>query len=273
MTTFPPQQPQIMAILNVSPESFFQGSVARTQSELLQAAERALKSGADWLDVGAMSTAPYKETRITEEEEARRMGIAVTGIVREFPGVRVSADTSRLLPARAALESGATLLNDVHGLHQTPELGPLAAEFSASVCLMANESQWDGVAPQGSEPVEWIVGLLKEAVKRAENAAIPSERLILDPGIGFFRKTPLPWYEVDLALIRGLDRVVALGYPVLVSVSRKSFLGKLLDREKPEERLAGSLAATLTCLQKGAAIIRTHDVAETKDVLRWWGLA
>jgi dihydropteroate synthase len=186
--------------------------------------------------------------------------------------VRVSADTSLLLPARAALEAGATLLNDVHGLHQTPELGHLAKEFGACVCLMANESQWEGDAPQGGEPVEWIVGLLNEALKRAEDAAIPSERLILDPGIGFFRKSPLPWYEVDLALIRGLDRVVALGYPVLVSVSRKSFLGKLLDREKPEERLAGSMAATMTCLDKGAGIIRTHDVAETRDVMRWWGL-
>lgn len=263
--------PLVMAILNVSPESFFKGSVSSTESELLRAAEDALENGAAVLDVGAMSTAPYKETQITEQEEARRMGWAVRLMKSRFPEAVVSADTSRKAPAAEALSAGAEVLNDVHGLFKCPEIGVLAAEAGADVVLMANESQL-AETHENKRPTRMVMSLLQGSLDRARQAGLHDSQIILDPGIGFFRGRPQPWYEVDLELIRELPLLAELGFPLLVSVSRKSFLGKLLNREAPEARLAGSLAATLACVEGGAKVIRTHDVAATVDALRFWEL-
>ncbi len=264
-------RPLIMAILNVSPESFYKGSVSKDESALLASAGKAVQNGADLLDVGAMSTAPYKETQIPEAEEAKRMAWAVSALRREFPEIMISADTSRKDPAVAAFTAGANVLNDVHGLFQCLELGNLAVEAKADVVLMANESQLKGVM-NNQRPERLVMTLLQGCLERARQAGIHDSRIILDPGIGFFRNTGLPWFEVDLALCQELPLLAELGFPLLVSVSRKSFIGKLLNREAPQERLAGSLAATLACIEGGAKIIRTHDVQETADAIGFWKL-
>lgn len=263
------KSPLIMAILNVSPESFFQGSVSTSTDELLRAGELALKNGAVVLDVGAMSTAPYKETQISESVEAERMEQAVAALRLEFPEALISADTSRKEPAVAALSAGATILNDVHGFFKYPELATIAADAGAEVILMANESQLEGNQVPAS-PERVVMSLFQGCLHRARQGGLHDGQIVLDPGIGFFRNGLIPWHEVDLQLIRSLPLMTELGFPLLVSVSRKSFLGKLLGREQPQDRLAGSLAATLACIEGGARIIRTHDVAETRDALTFW---
>ena len=259
--------PRVAAAINVSPESFFKGSVPADEEELLRRVAQAEAGGAGMIDVGAMSTAPYKETRIGEEEERSRMAAALRAI-RPRTGLLLSADTQRASVAEAALAEGADVVNDVSGLSADPRMGEVVGRTGCRVVLMANGAE--GVPEEGDAPPEVIVRLLEAALERARRAGVAEENVILDPGIGFFRHQALSWLEWDMAVLQGLERVVALGHPVLVGASRKSFIGRLLGRERAEDRLAGSLAVALWCAEKGAAWVRVHDVAETRDMLRMW---
>lgn len=265
LTLAPTDPTRVMAILNVSPESFYAGSVHVGRQAVRDAAERAAENGADLLDLGAMSTAPYKETRIGRTEEADRMGEAVAA-AREAAGLPITADTMHLEAARAALEAGADAINDVSGLEEDPALATLVAERGCPVILMAREPA-DGT-PLAGTPTEIATQRLREALARAERVSIPRERIVLDPGIGFFRRQRVEWHAFDLELLRSLPRFASLGQPLLVSASRKSFLGKLLGREDPADRLAGSLAVATWCALQRVAIVRAHDVAETRDAIR-----
>lgn len=251
-----------MGVLNVSPESFHAGSVVRTREALLRTAERMVAAGATLLDVGARSTAPYLQTAISEDEEAARLGPAVEALVRHVP-VPISADTARPAPARVALEAGARVINDVSGLRD-PEVAALVARFGVSVVLMASPP-----APEASGgAVEAVAELLRAALARAAAAGIPEDAVVLDPGIGFFRQGPVPWPEWDLQVLAGLGALAALGRPLCVGVSRKSFLGVLTGRRDPADRLPASLAAAVVAVLHGAAVIRTHDVGDTVDAVR-----
>ena len=273
----------VMCALNVSPESFYPGSVFTQLDDLLGAAERMVGAGAVILDVGAMSTAPYLETRISEEEEADRLGRAVERLAGKL-GVPISADTSRALPARAALEAGATVVNDVSGLSRDPALGEVAARAGAGLILMASphptpltssplpsgERLGEGGEEKGSAeaPISIVARLLGESLERARAAGVPEERIVVDPGIGFFRDTGRPWFDWDCAVLAQFGNLRILGRPLCVGVSRKSFIGALLGQSDPRERLVGSLAATAAAVLNGADLIRTHDVAETCQVVR-----
>src|SRR5262245_34422261 len=256
----------VMGALNVSPESFHPGSVHREAGALVDAALAMVEAGAAVIDVGARSTAPYLETEISEDEETRRLGAAVDALVAKVP-VPVSADTSRVGAARAALEAGARILNDVHGLREAA-LAQLAAEHEASVVLMAFPEPRDPGAPDERRPVAATRDLLAACLERARRAAIADERVILDPGIGFFREGPVPWDARDVDVLAHLHDLADLGRPLCVGVSRKSFLAAITARAPAPERLAGSLAATALAVANGAAVIRTHDVAETVDAVR-----
>jgi dihydropteroate synthase len=255
----------IIGVLNVSPESFYGGSVHTDPDDLLRAADDMVAAGAAILDVGAMSTAPYLETRIGEDEEAERLARAVERLAAKC-AVPVSADASRYAPARAALDAGATIVNDVTGLRGDPRLAGLIAARGASAILMAHPAAADRWEPVG--PVETVARALGGSLATAREAGIAEQRIVLDPGIGFFRNGPVLWYEWDAAVIAHLDRLRALGRPLCVGVSRKSFIGAFTGRDEPAERLAGSLAATAVAVSHGAALIRTHDVAETRDAVR-----
>lgn len=257
---------RVMAILNASPESFYAASIARGRDAMREAAERAAAAGADILDIGAMSTAPYKETRINALEEAERIVEAIEA-VRQAANLPVTADTARASVARAALDAGACAVNDVTGFTGDIEMAPLIAERGCGAILMANEEQ-NATANDSMKPIRLVRSRLEGALARAREVGIPDERIVVDPGIGFFRNQTMPWYEFDLAVLQSVDRVVELGLPVLVSVSRKSFIGKLLDRSDPEDRLPGSLAAAIWCVRHGVHIVRTHDVAATRDAIR-----
>ena len=252
---------RIVGAINVSPESFYSGSVAHSRRALQRLAQTMVEDGADLLDIGAMSTAPYVKGAIAETEERRRMTAAVRA-VRQVVAVPISVDTQRSSVAAAALEAGAAVINDVSGLSYDSGMARVARQ-AAGVILMAFEK---GASREA--PVRMVASLLRGCLRRARSGGIDRRRIVLDPGIGFFRHAAVPWYEFDCLLLSQLSRLRQLRQPLLVGVSRKSFIGKLSSRIHPAERLAGSLAATAIAVHNGAALIRTHDVGATRDAVR-----
>src|SRR4051794_9005831 len=259
----------VMGVINVSPESFHVGSV-RSEADVLATALAMVEAGAALIDVGARSTAPYLPTEITPAEEASRLGRAIERLATKLP-VPISADTCRPEPARVALEAGARVINDVSTLRD-PGVARLVAQHSASLVLMAAAAVGDGrrSAPRrpSPAPVVRIRKILAVGLARARAAGIPQRRIVVDPGIGFFRDVGMPWDEWDARVLSGLASLRSLARPICVGVSRKSFIGAILDRPDTGDRLAGSLAATAIAVVNGAAVIRTHDVAETRDAVR-----
>lgn len=253
----------VMGALNVSPESFYADSVHADTGALLEAAQGMVESGAALIDVGARSTAPYLPTAIDEHEEVSRLSRAV-GALAAGLDVPVSADTTSARAARAALDAGARVINDVSGLAD-PEVARLVAGAGAGLIAMASPAT-EGAAVE--RPLATVMNCLRRALGRARGAGIAEERIVLDPGIGFFRDGLVSWVEWDLAILADLDRLLELDRPLCVAVSRKSFLGAVTGREAPGDRLAGSLAATALAVAHGAALIRTHDVRETVDAVR-----
>jgi dihydropteroate synthase len=257
----------VIGALNVSPESFYAGSVHARPDDLVTAARRMVEAGAALIDVGARSTAPYGTTTLPESAEADRLARAVAALAARVP-VPISADTCRVGPARAALEAGARVINDVGALRD-PGLAALVAQHGAGLILTASP---DPAAPAerggDPDPVARVGAVLRAALARARAAGIPDERIVLDPGIGFFRDEAVPWDQWDVAVLAGLPALGALGRPLCVGVSRKSFLGAITGRADPAERLAASLAAAAAAVLGGAAAVRTHDVSATLDAVR-----
>ncbi|MEM1538710.1 MAG: dihydropteroate synthase [Candidatus Nezhaarchaeales archaeon] len=253
---------RLMGVINVSPESFYKGSVKQTCEQIAETAKRQAVEGAEVIDVGAKSTAPYLKTWIPVEEEVRRITSAIEA-VKSAVQLPVSADTTKAKVAEAAIKAGATIINDVSGLKDDPNMAKTIAEHSVSAVLMAKE-----LKPTAGTPIERVLNALKESLEIARKAGIPENGVVVDPGIGFFRYPEKPWYEWDCEVILNLQRLKPLGRPICVGVSRKSFIGFILHKEKPEDRLYGSLAATTIAVYEGAHLIRTHDVAETKDAIK-----
>jgi dihydropteroate synthase len=281
VTVGPGSPVAVMGVINVSPESFHASSVYQGDEAVLRAGLAMVEAGAVLIDVGARSTAPYIAAAIDEAEEAARLAHAVELLVAKLP-VPISADTPRPAPARAALEAGARVINDVSCLRD-PALARLIAAHDASLILMAapepavapatgsrSRQRVSSRRPRASRrsPVATITSLLAAGLRRARAAGIPARRIVVDPGIGFFRDEAVAWPEWDLRVLAGLRALRTLGRPLAVGVSRKSFLGAVLERPDTADRLAGSLAATAIAVAHGAALIRTHDVAETRDAVR-----
>lgn len=252
-----------MGALNVSPESFYSGSVHRDVEGLREAAQRMVESGAALIDVGARSTAPYLPTAIDEEEEVKRLSRAVGALASKLD-VPISADTASARPARAALDAGARVVNDVSGLAD-PGLARLVKEAGVGLIAMASPGDREVGA---TRPLATVAACLRRSLRRAHAAGIPDERIVLDPGIGFFRDGPISWVDWDVAILAQLEDLLELGRPLCVAVSRKSFIGAITGRDTPGDRLAGSLAATALAVAHGASLIRTHDVQATMDAVR-----
>jgi dihydropteroate synthase len=252
----------VMGALNVSPESFHAGSVYTEGADLLAAALTMVDAGATLIDVGARSTAPYGTATVSDPDERERLARAVETLAAKVP-VPISADTTRPGPARAALDAGARIINDVSGLRD-PEVATLVCERRAGAILMAFPTG----APSGLPPVPAVKSLLNQALQRARDAGISDEQIVLDPGIGFFRDEGIAWDEWDATVLAALGDLQGLGRPLCVGVSRKSFLGAIIGRPATGDRLAASLAATAVAVWNGASLIRTHDVTETHDAVR-----
>jgi len=257
--------PCVMGILNVTPDSFSDaGRHADPEGALARLQEIAI-DGAAICDVGGESTRPGA-TAVPEDEELRRLGPVLAAVRERGAPLPLSIDTSKAAVAEAALDAGATVVNDVTAGRADPRLLPLAAERGAAVCLlhmqgtpatMQDDPRYDDVV---AEVRDFLAARLEAAVE----AGVPAERVLLDPGIGFGKTL-----QHNLSLLAGLPVLAALGRPLVVGVSRKGMLGRLLGRESGE-RLAGSLAAGLAAVARGAAVLRAHDVRETVDAVRVW---
>lgn len=255
---------RLIAAINVSPESFHAGSVAGDAGSLVAAVRAAEANGASIIDIGAMSTAPYKETQISGEEEARRMRPALES-ARRATRLPLSADTHRSAVARMALDLGASIINDVTALRGDPALGTLCAERDAGMILMANDDP--ALDEAGESPSRVVRRLLEEALARAASAGIPTDRLLLDPGIGFFRQRTIPWHEWDIEVLRNIAELSTLPCPIVVGASRKSFIAELTGAKSPADRLPGSLAVATWCMIHGVEWLRVHDVRETRQAV------
>lgn len=257
---------RVMGVINASPESFYKGSVVTNPEKAASLAEEMVKEGASFIDVGGMSTAPYLDTYVTPEEEAKRV-IPIIKAIKENSSAKapVSVDTTRAFVAERALEAGADIVNDVKGLKEDPKMARIVAEYGVPVIVAANPL---GQKIEGADPVRTVMTALEESVRIAEDAGVDASKIVIDPAIGFIRPKNPPWYVWDATVIANLDILRAFGLPILVGISRKSFLKAITGREKPEERLAGSLAATAIAVWNGAHIVRAHDVRETVDAVK-----
>jgi len=265
----------MMGILNVTPDSFSGDGLMQAADVLdaaLRQAEGFLHEGADILDVGGESTRPGAQ-QVGEEKELARVIPIIEALSREFPEALISVDTYKARVAQQALAAGARWINDIWGLRADPDIGKVAAAFQAPIVLMHNRMQ-AGSAELEERLGGRIVGVqyddllgdicteLLESVDLARQQGIPDELIILDPGIGFGKTVPQ-----NLELLNRLDAIKALGYPVLVGPSRKSFIGYTLDLP-PEERLEGTAAAVALSIDRGADIVRVHDVGVMARVAR-----
>ncbi len=253
---------RIMAVLNVSPESFYPDSVHTNPEQIAETAHALAGEGADIIDIGAMSTAPYLKTDISVAEETQRLAQAVEATAAAV-STPISADTKRAQPAQAALRAGARIINDVSGLKNDPAMAALIARSGAGAILMASEPR-----PQQGLPLERIRNALRDSLVRAKQAGIPAQQIVLDPGIGFFREPGMAWDEWDCLVLRALADLRSLGFPLLVGASRKSFIGKILDQPNVRDRLIGSLTCAAIAVVNGAHIIRAHDAKETVEAVR-----
>jgi len=246
----------IVGVLNTSPDSFYAGSVVRSPAEAVKRARRMLDEGADIIDVGAMSTAPGVKP-VPVGLERRRLLPIVEALVEKLDSP-ISIDTQRAEIARAALKAGAHIINDVSGLKADSEMARVLADFGCSAVLMAARRK-----PGDVQTIEEIKHELGKSLRMCERHDIDLKKIVIDPGIGFGKGA-----EWDLYILANLGRLAALGRPICVAVSRKSFIGKVLDLPDPAGRLWGSLAATAIAVLNGADVIRTHDPKETLHAVR-----
>lgn len=239
----------IMGILNVTPDSFSDGGQWNDLQDARAHAARMIAQGADIIDIGGESTRPGY-TLLSDEEEISRVVPAIRMVKEEFD-VPVSVDTYKSRVAKAALEAGADLVNDIWGLKYDKEMAGVIAKSKAACCLMHNRERADykDFLPDMLED-------LKETIELAKEAGIARDKIILDPGVGFGKT-----YEHNLEAIRRLDELKSLGYPVLLGTSRKSVIGLTLDLPA-DQRLEGTLATTVMGVERGAAFVRVHDIKE-----------
>ena len=256
---------RVMGVINVSPESFYKGSVAGRREEVIERAEAMARQGVDFIDIGGKSTAPYLETEVPVEEEARRVVEAIRAI-RENTSVKtpLSVDTTRAYVAEKAIEAGADIVNDVYGLKGDKDMARIVAEYGVPVIVGAHMEP----VPSNTSPLVAVLEALRESLEIAQRHGIDESGIVIDPAIGFFRPESPPWYVWDSIVLANLSVLRVFGRPILVGVSRKSFIGAITGRNRPEDRLWGSLAATAIAVYNGAHIVRAHDPAETRDAIR-----
>jgi dihydropteroate synthase len=265
-------RPCVMAILNVTPDSFADGGQLMTPGQAADAAQAAVEAGATVLDVGGESTRPGSQP-VSADVQMQRVVPAIMAIRSRLPDVVISVDTTSAEVARTALQAGADAINDTTAGLDDPEMLPLAASTGAGIILMhrprpaPQDSYSDRYEqpPQYTDVVGEIAAFLDSRARAAMDAGIPAEAIVIDPGLGFGKTV-----EQNLELIRGTQRLAALGYPVLSALSRKSFVGRVsLGRDShPSERLAGTVALSVVHLLHGARIFRVHDVREHVEALR-----
>ena len=249
--------PAVMGVLNVTPDSFSDGGRFIAPEAALVQARRMIADGADIIDIGAESTRPYIGAEaVSAEQELARLRPVLADVIAL--GVPVSIDSMKAEVVRFALDQGARIANDVWGLHRDPEMAALVAERDVPVIVMHNRDSADPAIDIMAD----VLGFFTRSLDIAAQAGITKGNIVLDPGIGF-GKTPAQ----SMSVLARLDELKRFGLPILVGASRKRFISSVAPSE-PQQRLGGSIAAHLIAAQRGADIIRAHDVAETVQALR-----
>ncbi len=258
------RRPLVMGVVNVTPDSFSDGSLFDRPDRAVAHGLTLLEQGADLLDIGGESTRPGAEP-VTEDEELARVMPVLEGL-RRHSDAPISIDTSKPALMRAAAEAGADMINDVSALGAPGSLQAVVAS-GLPVCLMHMQGEPRTMQrnPRYDDVVGEVLDFFQDRLQTCLDAGVARESIVLDPGFGFGKSL-----DHNLALLHRLDELNSLGYPLLVGISRKSMLGALTGRKAPDQRVAASVAAAVIAAQRGAAIVRVHDVAETIDALKIW---
>ncbi|HSJ26304.1 MAG TPA: dihydropteroate synthase [Longimicrobiales bacterium] len=259
-------RPVVVAILNATPDSFWDGGRYASTDAAVRRAGELLEAGADIVDVGGESTRPGAAP-VAGDDEVRRVVPAIEGIVRQWPHAVLSVDTVKAQVARAAIDAGAAIINDVSGLRLDPALGTVAAATHAGLILMhsrgdvATMASYE-LATYGDDVMGDVVSEMTATVDAARRAGVNDDALVIDPGLGFSKRS-----RHSVAVLAQLHRLGALGLPILVGPSRKRFIGDAAGGLPPEQRGPGTIAACVLALQAGARIFRVHDAAEVRRAL------
>lgn len=255
---------KIMGVINLSKNSFYADSIRQELEDVTSTALEMEESGADVIDVGARSTAPYRKYDIPVELETKLIREAVKSLHGKI-GIPISVDTTRIGPAKAAMTEGARILNDVYGLTQKdgPELAKLTAKNDCSLVLTAHENR-----PRNGSPLDRVISALERSIGIAMKAGIDKTKMVVDPGIGFFSDKNISNVEWNCSVISSLEDLRRLYHPICVGVSRKKFIGVIGGNVSAEKRLSGSLGASAIAVYNGCHIIRTHDVGATANAIK-----
>lgn len=255
----------VMAILNVTPDSFSDSGELLSLEDALKRAEKFINEGADIIDIGGESTRP-NSTRVSAEEELNRVVPIIEAVAKRFD-IPISIDTTKSAVAEAAIGAGAEIINDISGLRFDERIAEIAAKHNTGLVLMHSRGTFKTMHKQ--EPVEDIFSevaeVFRSSVEKAKSFGVNSVNIALDIGIGFSKT-----FEQNLELLAKLDKLVAEfpEYPILVGTSRKSFIGKILGDVPADKRLSGSLASAAIAVWNGAKIVRVHDVRETVEAIK-----
>ena len=260
-------RPRILGIVNMTPDSFSDGGRLRTLDDACRHVERLVAEGADVIDVGGESTRPQQATPVGMNDERRRVLPVIEAVHARFPEVPVSIDTVKAAVARDALAAGASIVNDVSAFRLDDRMPAVCAAARAGVVLMHSRG---GVADMatftyatyGDDVAGEVIADLAPRIDAAVRAGVATERITIDPGIGFSKRG-----DQSLAVLSALERFVALGFPVLVGPSRKRFIGEITGVAAPAERMAGTVGACVAALDRGALLFRVHDVQPVRQAL------
>jgi len=263
----------VMGILNSSPESFYKNSIKLTKSQIVNHVTQLEENGANIIDVGGMSTAPYLKTIVSEKTESERITKTIK-IIQNQSNIPISVDTFRASVAKDALELGIDVINDISGLKHDKDMPKIIEKYNPSLILCAYSKK----LVKGNLVFE-TKKLLNESIKISQKCHISKDKIVVDPAIGFFRrssdvKNKLPytrinsdWAKRDIEIIKNLKSLKTI-FPIVVSASNKSFLGKLLENDDPTDRNTGTVLAEILSIINGASIIRTHNPQITLDVIK-----
>ncbi|MHB2037509.1 MAG: dihydropteroate synthase [Nitrososphaerales archaeon] len=256
---------RIMGVINLTKNSFYSGSVSTTKEEIERSALKLSEEGADMIDIGARSTAPYRKYEVSVETE-KRLLVKALQIVSKIVDLPISIDTTRYESAKAAINEGASTLNDVYGFTQK-DAGKLASLVASKEIWLLTTAHGE-VSRTSASPISRVTSCLERTLEFAKIHGVDKKRITIDPAIGFFKDATISNVDWNCSIIANLRELRRFGRPICVGVSRKSFIGKLLGKQYPNERLNGSLGATAIAVYNGAHLIRTHDVLPTMEVAK-----
>ncbi|MBT5470386.1 MAG: dihydropteroate synthase [Nitrospina sp.] len=253
---------RLMGIVNLSSDSFYKDSRCYSTEDAMMLAEKMINEGADFLDIGAESSRPGSKPIAVEEELAKLIPV-VSSLVKKI-NIPISVDTYKPAVAKEVLRAGAKIINDITGLQKYPEMAEIISEFGAGVVVMHMQGNPESmqIDPTYKNVVEEVQEFLATSIKISKEAGIGPDQVAIDPGIGFGKTQ-----KHNLTILQNLEKFACLEKPILLGISRKSFIGEILNRPE-EERLEGSLAASVLGVSKGVSIIRTHDVKATQKAVK-----